>query len=335
MRALVTGVSGQDGFFMARRLLQEGFRVLGLTSDEKRAVSELAPIASPALEIRSCNYATSKDISQAIHEFEPDLIFNFASLATGQGMFDDPHSMNRINGTLVLDILEAVRVSPRAKDISICQASSSEMYGTVSRMPQDEETPFRPQSPYGAAKLYAHNLIGIYRKAFGLRACSAILFNHESVRRSPQFVTKKIAQGAARIKLGLSRSLQLGNLTASRDWGCAIEYMDALYQMARAPSPVDYVVASGRLTTVGELVRICFDQLGLDPNDHIEINPAWVRPIESLQLCGNPARIREDLGWVSRRPIAGIMLEMVEHEMQRLKSELLPGKRAGSGRGNQ
>jgi GDPmannose 4,6-dehydratase len=202
MKAVVTGVSGQDGFYMAQLLAREGISVLGLSSNLARASAEFAQQPVSGLTLAAFDYSLPGAFSEVVNEFEPDLVFNFAAKATGQGMFDSPQEMSRLNGTFVLDILEALRHSKRGQQISFCQSSSSEMFGNVTETPQSETTAFRPKSPYGAAKLYGHNMIGIYRVAYNLRCCSAIFYNHESIRRSTQFVTRKIARGAASVRLG-------------------------------------------------------------------------------------------------------------------------------------
>jgi GDPmannose 4,6-dehydratase len=316
MRAIVTGVAGQDGFYLSRLLSAEGFEVLGLTTDEKRAAAVFAEHPCPALTIERFDYNVVDAFSDVLERFKPHLVFNLASLATGQGMFSQPYAMSRVNGGFVLDILEGIRRSPRCGEISFCQASSSEMFGAVDASPQDEDTPFRPKSPYGAAKNYAHSLIGVYRRTHGLRCSSAILYNHESVRRSTSFVTKKIANGAARIKAGLQHKLDLGSLSIARDWGYAPEYVEAMFLMALSATAEDYIVATGRLTTVEDIVRICFDYLALDHTRHIVVNPNWIRPFESVNLCGNPSRILSALGWRARKSVVDMMLEMVDHEVR-------------------
>ncbi len=313
MIALITGISGQDGWYLARQLKAQGHRVVGLGRDAATAARAFDGWDNPP-EIMGFDYAVPGAAADVIEAVRPDWIFNLASFATGQGMFDQPQAMARLNGVFVLDLLEAIRNSPRRDAITLVQASSSEMFGDVREMPQDEETPLRPKSPYGAAKQYAHSMVGIYRRAFGVRAASAILYNHESVRRPPAFVTKKIARAAARISLGLERELVLGALDISRDWGYAPEYMDALVRMARASEPGDYVVATGRLTSIREVVQMAFGQLGLEWEQYVRLDTGWTRPVESLGLCGNPGRIAQDLGWRATTPVSGIIAEMVTHE---------------------
>lgn len=311
-RALVSGIAGQDGHYMARLLLARGFEVVGLTSRADAADAIRAEFAGAAVEVIAFDFAVPNAVAAVIESVRPALIFNFAAKATGQGMFDDPVAMTRINGVFPTEILEAIRrVDPT---IGFCQASSAEMYGEVAEMPQNERTAFRPKSPYGAAKLYAHNMVGIYRSAFGLRCCSAILYNHESVRRGPAFVTRKIARAAASINLGLTDRLVLGSIDQVRDWGYAPEYVEAMYRMAVAEAPDDYVVATGRLTSVERVCEICFGHLGLDYTRYLEIDPAFQRPINSTSLQGDPAKIRAALGWSAETSIESILTEMVDFD---------------------
>lgn len=319
MKAIVTGISGQDGYFAAERLLADGWAVLGLTSSLSSALQKNSlGNESERLAIHEFDFMKTGNFAGVMNEYDPDLICNFAAKATGQGMFDNPYEMNRINAGFVVDILEAIRTSNRCKSIRFLQASSSEMYGHVTDMPQSEITPFRPKSPYGAAKLYAHNMVAIYRETYSIQCCSAILYNHESIRRSTQFVTKKIANAVARIKSGELDVLTLGALDAKRDWGYAPEYVDAMLRMVFNETHNDYVVATGKLTTIRRLCEIAFESVGLDYHDYVQVNPAYLRPIESTDLVGNPSKIRDELGWVARKSIEEIMIEMVEYELGRI-----------------
>jgi GDPmannose 4,6-dehydratase len=320
MRAIVTGVSGQDGYYMSELLLGLGHHVLGLTTNLSGARAALRPLQSTSLNLAEFDYRALGGITDVINSFRPDMIFNLAAKATGQGMFDEPQVMSRLNGSFALDILEAIRGSADRREIVFCQASSSEMFGNVENCPQSELTPFYPKSPYGAAKLYAHHMINIYRSAYAIRACSAILYNHESVRRSTHFVTKKIANGAARIKLGLDRQLELAGLDSLRDWGYAPEYMQAMYLMATAPEPTDYVVATGKLNSVRRLCELAFGCVDLDYRQYIKVNSQAQRITHSVNLQGNPAKIREMLGWSATRSVEQIMPELVAHELQLLQS---------------
>jgi GDPmannose 4,6-dehydratase len=318
MIAFVTGVTGQDGHHMARLLLSKGIEVVGLTRDVTRATAAFTDPAFEGLKLEPLDYAEPGAFGRLFRQYRPEQVYNFAAKATGVGMFDAPAEMTRLNGTFVLDILEAIRHDAQPSRTSFCQASSSEMFGDVQVSPQDETTAFRPRSPYGAAKLFAHNMLGVYRSAFGIRASSAILYNHESWRRSTQFVTRKIANGAARISLGLDSVLKLGPLDITRDWGYAPEYVDAMRLMALAEQPTDYVVSTGKLNTIRHLCAIAFGHLGLDYKAHVQGNAADTRISHSVNLHGNPSKIRNDLGWSAQRSIDDIMIEMVEHDLSLL-----------------
>jgi GDPmannose 4,6-dehydratase len=316
MKAIVTGISGQDGHYMARLLVSKGYSVIGLTSDEAKVASASAEFAGEPVQIQPFDYVRPGAMTAFVDRERPNLIFNFAAKSTGVGMFDSPLKMARLNAGFVLDILEAIReVDPL---IGFCQASSAEMYGDVETCPQDERTPFRPKSPYGAAKLYAHNLIGIYRRTSRLRCSSAILYNHESLRRSTAFVTRKIAMAAAAIKLGLSDRFTLGGIEARRDWGYAPEYVEAMFLMATAETPSDYVVATGRLTSVEKVCEICFGHVDLEFRDYLEFDQTLKRPIETTNVCGDPTAIQRALGWKARVGIEQILVEMVEFELRKL-----------------
>ncbi len=315
MKAIVTGVAGQDGYYLTRHLLDQGHSVVGLTRDVAAARAEFAGVLG-RLEFVSFDYGAVGEFGRLLANMEVDFVFNFAAKATGLGMFDSPQETSRLNGGVVLDILEAIRSSDRRSSIAFCQASSSEMFGNVTDTPQTEQTPFRPKSPYGAAKLYAHHLLGIYRSVYGIRCSSAILYNHESVRRSNQFVTKKIAHAAASIKLGKSRSLTLGSLDGVRDWGYAPEYAQAMFRMASAEIADDYIVATGRLSTVRDLCEIAFGRVGLDYRGFVETQKSDFRVADSVNLHGDPSKIRRQLGWEARTPIRDVMTGMVDHELR-------------------
>lgn len=318
LRAIVTGIGGQDGYYMAGLLLGKGYEVLGLTSDLERAQRELEAFSGQALKLAGFDYGRSGEFKKLVEDYQPNLVFNFAAKATGQGMFDEPNVINKLNGGFVVEILEALRQSRRREKIAFCQASSSEMYGNVAETPQTEETPFKPKSPYGAAKLYGHNMVRIYRSVYGVRSCSAIFYNHESVRRSTQFVTKKIANAAARIKLSKADSVTLGSLDAKRDWGYAPEYVQAMFQMACSGDIDDYVVATGRLNSVRDLCKASFEHLGLDYLDFVQCKSGQARVAESVDLQGDPEKIRKKLGWAAKKSVKEIMVELVDHEIKNL-----------------
>ena len=317
MKAIVTGVTGQDGFYLTRLLLDQGISVVGLSRDASAARVMFANVAGP-LTLETFDYGAAGAFAEVLVRHEAELIFNLAAKATGVGMFDMPNEVCRLNGSFVLDVLEAIRHSPRGEAIRFCQASSSEMFGFVSTAPQTETTPMRPKSPYGAAKLYAHNLVRIYRDTYGLRCCSAILYNHESVRRSSQFVTMKIARAAAAIRVGKQEVLTLDSLDGCRDWGYAPEFVDAMYKMAVAEAPDDYIVATGRLSSVRELCELAFEHVGLDYRQFVTTQAVNPRVADSVNLLGDPAKIASTLGWRSAFTVRDIMIELVNHEMYRM-----------------
>jgi GDPmannose 4,6-dehydratase len=302
-----------------QKLLEEGYQDLGLTSNLTHAKVQRIDSNVENYELLEFDYKLPDNIRIIIEEYKPHVFFNFAAKTSGRGMFDHPYETHRLNGVFVIEILEAIRRSKRVDEIVFCQASSSEMYGDVSEVPQTEKTPFNPQSPYGAAKLYAHNMVKIYRSIYGLRCCSAILFNHESVRRTTDFVTKKIAHAAARIKLGLTNELSLNSLDSKRDWGYAPEYVDAMYKMTCAENLDDYVVASGKLSSVRDLCEAAFEFVDLNYNDYVQTQKTEARVIDSMSLLGNPEKINRYLGWSNKKSVRKIMHELVEHEYEFLK----------------
>lgn len=324
MIAFVTGVTGQDGHHMARLLLSKGVEVIGLTRNVKRAESEFEGEAFTGLALAPLDYADPESFGSLFRHYRPELVFNFAAKATGVGMYVDPGEITRLNGTFVLDILEAIRNDVNPERTSFCQASSSEMFGNTQESPQGESTAFRPRSPYGVAKLFAHNMLGVYRSAFGIRASAAILYNHESCRRTTNFVTRKITNGAARISLGLDSILELGSLDITRDWGYAPEYVNAMWLMAMSSKQEDYVVATGKLNTVRHLCEVAFDYLGLDYSQHVKANLADTRISQSVNLHGNPSKIHDDLGWSAHRSIEEVIIQMVDHDLELLRNQIRP-----------
>jgi GDPmannose 4,6-dehydratase len=314
MRALVTGISGQDGHYITKQLINNGYEVIGLTSSEQKIACLEQEFKGLPVRIKLFDFYKRDLISDLLVETRPDRIYNFAAKATGQGMFDSVGEMSRLNGEFVLDILQGIKnVNP---EIRFCQASSAEMFGKVTESPQNENTLFKPLSPYGAAKLYAHNLVSIYRNAYNLHCSSAILFNHESPRRSVNFVTRKIASAAASIKLGYSDSLSLGALDAQRDWGYAQEYVDAMYRMTDADHADDYVVSTGILTSVRTLCQICFDHVGLNYRDFVRVDEALKRPVATTNVIGDSGLIKKKLGWEAKVHIEQIATEMVDIDLE-------------------
>lgn len=306
---LITGITGQDGAYLAEFLLAKGYRVIGAVRDTQGASMD-------KVKLIKWDMLNQEELANVLLRDQPDEVYNFAAYSSGEGMFDDPVGIGEVNGLAVARILEAIRKTN--KNIRFCQASSSEMFGDVIQSPQSEETVFHPRSPYGAAKLYAHSLVQIYRRHYGLFVCSAILFNHESPRRGFSFVTRKITSGAAKIKLGLANELCLGNLEAQRDWGFAGDYVRAMWLMLQQPHPEDYVVATGETHSVRELCEIAFGHLDLDYHDYIRQDAAIYRFDEPLPLVGNPKKARKQLGWAPEVEFRKMIKMMVDADLRML-----------------
>ena len=314
--ALITGITGQDGSYMAERLLGEGIKVIGVVRDPVEVTREMPGELSGRIDITSWDMKDQKAISDIFERYQPSLVFNFAAISSGSGMFDDPVGISEVNGLAVARILESIRnVSPDAR---FCQASSSEMFGAAHESPQSESTSFRPRSPYGAAKLYAHSMVNIYRQRYGLFACSAILFNHESPRRGLEFVTRKISRGAAMIKLGLAKELQLGNLDARRDWGFAGDYVKAMHLMLVQPGAEDYVLATGKVHSVRDFCQLAFEHLDLDYLQHVRADPLDFRAAEPVQLVGDSSKARHQLQWQAEMEFSQLVRMMVDADLHSL-----------------
>ncbi len=315
--ALITGVSGQDGSYLAEHLIAKGYRVLGGVRDVPRARDSLPQSLRGLVELVAWDMGDLSALQKVIATTKPTEIYNFAAYASGAAMFDDPLGMADVNGVAVTRILEAIRaVDPRIK---LCQASSREIFGEALESPQTELTPPNPRSPYGAAKLYADSMIRIYRRRYGMYACSAILFNHESPRRGVEFVTRKISREAARIKLGLAQELHLGNLETQRDWGFAGDYVHAMWLMMQKDEPEDYVVATGKSHSVRDFCEVAFAHLGLNYRDHVREDAASYRPSEPAPLVGSPAKARRDLGWEPKVSFRELVHMMVDADLRDLR----------------
>jgi GDPmannose 4,6-dehydratase len=313
--ALITGLTGQDGSYLAEQLLGRGYRVLGGVRDISIAKRALPLELLDTVELIPWQMGDLHAMTDVIKNFQPTEIFNFAAYSSGAGMFDDPIGIAEVNGVAVTRILEAIRkVDPK---IRFCQASSREIFGEALESPQTETTPPNPRSPYGAAKLYADCMIRVYRRRYGLHAGSAILFNHESPRRSLDFVTRKITHEAARIKLGLTKELQLGNLDTQRDWGFAGDYVHAMWLMLQQDNADDYVIATGEAHTVRELCDEAFGHLGLDYRDHVREDTASYRPSEPTPLVGSAAKARRNLGWEPKVSFRELVRMMVDADLRR------------------
>ena len=306
--AIVTGITGQDGSYLVEQLLQDGHQVIGIVRNQD------VPVVPAGIEIERWDFANVDALCKILRVRRPAAFYNFAAYSTGAGMYDDPIGIGELNGIAVARILQAIVDSDAG--IRFCQASSSEMFGNPPEVPQSESTPFRPLSPYGAAKLFAHTAVGSYRARHGVFACSAILYNHESPRRGIAFVTRKIAEGVARIKLGLQQELRLGHLDASRDWGYAPDYVRAMRLMLSRNGPDDYIVATGEAHSVREFCDVAFAHVGLDYREHIKENPEFMRHDGRAPLVGDASKARAELGWAPEVDFAALVRIMVDAELE-------------------
>ncbi len=318
--ALITGITGQDGSYLAELLLEEGYRVVGMTRRSSTDVHERIEHLTDRIEIVSGDLLDQSSITSIVADVRPDEIYNLAAQSFVPTSWNQPVLTGEFTALGATRVLEAVRhVDTKIK---FYQASSSEMFGKVVEVPQSETTPFYPRSPYGVAKLYGHWITINYRESFNIFACSGILFNHESERRGKEFVTRKITDGVARIKLGLQQKLHLGNLDAKRDWGFAGDYVRAMWLMLQQDAPDDYVVATGETYTVREFVRLAFEAAGLTYEDHVVIDPRFMRPAEVDLLVGDPSKARVKLGWTPKVTFDQLIHRMVAADLERLKPRI-------------
>ena len=318
-KALITGITGQDGSYLAEHLLTKGYEVIGVVRRTSHHSYERIEHLIPRIRIVAADLLDQHSLTMVLQESQPDEIYNLAAQSFVPTSFTQPVLTGEFTALGVTRILEAVRlVCPTAR---FYQASSSEMFGKVVTTPQNELTPFYPRSPYGVAKLYGHWITVNYRESYGLYAVSGILFNHESPRRGMEFVTRKVSDAAARIKLGLATELRLGNLEAKRDWGYAGDYVDAMWRMLQAPAPQDYVVGTGTTHSVGELVAAAFDHVGLDWRKHVIVDPQFYRPAEVDLLIADPSRIRSELGWKPEVSFEALVKMMVDADLGRLSAK--------------
>jgi GDPmannose 4,6-dehydratase len=312
-RALITGITGQDGSYLAELLLREGYEVWGMVRRSSTDPMERLAHIRDRLEVVHGDITDLASLIRLMGKIEPGEVYNLAAQSFVPTSWQEPVLTSQVTGLGVMNILEAIRiVNPR---IRFYQASSSEMYGKARESPQTEETPFYPRSPYGVAKLYGHWITVNYRESHGIFACSGILFNHESPRRGLDFVSRKITRGAALIKRGLLDKLRLGNLDARRDWGFAGDYVRAMWLMLQAERPDDYVVATGRTHSVKDLAAAAFARVGLDWREHVEVDPALLRPAEVDHLTGDASKARSVLGWTPSVDFHGLINAMVDHDL--------------------
>ena len=319
--ALITGITGQDGAYLAKLLLGKGYRVFGLHA--RRSTDTLWRLRHLGIE-GEVNLIDGDltDLSAVIRGMEKSAaeeVYNLGAQSFVGSSWDQPLLTANVTGVGALNVLEAVRiVNPKAR---FYQASTSEMFGLIQESMQSETTPFYPRSPYGVAKLYAHWMTVNYRESFGLHASSGILFNHESPLRGIEFVTRKVTDAVARIKQGKQKELRLGNIDAKRDWGFAGDYVEAMWLMLQQDRPDDYVVATGLTTTVRDMCRIAFNHVGLKHEDHVVIDPKFYRPAEVEVLLGNPAKAKAKLGWVAQTNLETLITMMVDADMARVGKE--------------
>ncbi len=318
--ALITGITGQDGSYLAELLLERGYRVVGMTRRSSTDGNERIAHLVDRIELVQGDLLDQASIVSALSDVRPTEIYNLAAQSFVPTSWNQPVLTGEFTGLGVTRMLEAIRQThPTAR---FYQASSSEMFGKVREEPQTESTPFHPRSPYGVAKAYGHFLTVNYRESYGMYAVSGILFNHESPRRGLEFVSRKVTDGAARIALGIATTLPVGNLDARRDWGYAGDYVLAMWQMLQQPEPGDFVVATGISHSVRDLCRIAFERVGLDYERHVVVDPTLYRPAEVDHLRGDASRARSILGWEPTTPFEEMIRAMVDADMARHSARL-------------
>ena len=324
-RALITGITGQDGSYLAELLLAKGYQVCGLVRRTSTGNYERIAHIQDCLRLVQGDLLDQTSLLEALEESRADEVYNLAAQSFVPTSWNQPVLTGEFTALGVTRLLEAVRRFN--KKIRFYQASSSEMYGKVRESPQTEETPFYPRSPYGVAKMYGHWITVNYRESYGLLACSGILFNHESPRRGLEFVTRKITDGAARIKLGLTRELRLGNLEAQRDWGFAGDYVRAMWSMLQQEQPDDYVVGTGEVHSVKEFVELAFANVDLDWRQYVVVDRQLFRPAEVETLCADPTKARKILGWEPTMSFSELVRLMVKTDLKRLQGFVNEGIR--------
>lgn len=318
-RALVTGITGQDGSYLAEFLLEQGYEVIGMVRRSSTVNFERIKDIQEKVELISGDLLDQASLIHILEEYRPNEVYNLAAQSFVQTSWSQPVFTGEVTALGVTRLLDALRlVDP---DIRFYQASSSEMFGKVQAVPQNETTPFYPRSPYGVAKVYGHWITVNYRESYNLFAVSGICFNHESPRRGHEFVTRKIARAAARIKLGLERELRLGNLDSQRDWGYAPDYVRGMWLMLQSDTPDDYVLATGRTHTVERFAELAFECVGLDYRNYVVQDPRFMRPAEVDLLVGDPSKAEKKLGWKATTSFEKLVQIMVEAELQQLSKD--------------
>jgi GDPmannose 4,6-dehydratase len=324
MKALITGITGQDGSYLAELLLEKGYQVFGMVRRSSTENFDRINHFREKINLRQADLLDQLSLIRLIEDCQPDEIYNLAAQSFVPTSWDQPMLTGEFNALGVTKILEAIRQVN--KKIKFYQASSSEMFGKVQQVPQIESTPFYPRSPYGVAKVYAHWITVNYRESYSIFAVSGILFNHESPRRGLEFVSRKITDGVARIKLGKAKKLFLGNLDAKRDWGYAGDYVKAMWLMLQHKKPEDFVIATGKNHSVRELVQIAFEHVGLDYQKFVKVDPKLVRPAEVDVLLGDPSLALERLGWKPEVSFEQLIKMMVDADLERVEREIRESK---------
>ncbi len=319
-RALITGITGQDGSYLAELLLEKGYQVYGLVRRTSSNSFERIKHICEQITLESGDLLDEASIMNLVKRIQPQEVYNLAAQSFVPASFDQPVFTGEVTGLGVTRILDAIRIVDPA--IRFYQASSSEMFGKVVEVPQTEKTPFHPRSPYGVAKIYGHWITVNYRESYDIFACSGICFNHESPRRGVEFVTRKITHAAARIKLGLAKKLRLGNLEARRDWGFAGDYVEAMWLMLQQDQPDDYVIATGHTHSVREFAKLAFDAVGLNYEDYVVTDPKFLRPAEVDSLVGDSSKAAKKLKWRPKVSFEELAAMMVEADLKRVREEL-------------
>jgi GDPmannose 4,6-dehydratase len=328
MRALITGITGQDGSYLAEFLLEKGYEVYGIVRRSSLEKFDRIEAITEKIRFVEGDLTDQSSLDQALQQLKPDELYNLAAQSFVPVSWNQPVLTADVTGLGALRVMEAIRKhSPQTRFL---QASSSEMFGKVLEKPQTEKTPFHPRSPYGVAKVFGHHITVNYRESYGIYACSSICFNHESPRRGSEFVTRKVTQTVAKIKLGVADKLKMGNIDAQRDWGFAGDYIRAMWLMLQQPHADDYVIATGETHSVQELLELAFSRAGLDWKKYVEIDPKLVRPAEVDYLCGDASKAKKVLGWTPQVNFKQLVEMMVDADLNQLKQTLV-GRTANAG----
>ena len=317
-RALITGITGQDGMYLAELLLEKGYLVFGLIRGQDNPKRPIVKALVPQVELLEGDLTDTGSLFAALEVSQPDEVYNLGAISFVALSFKQPELTGNITGLGALRLLDAIRIFDRGQGkIKYYQASTSELFGKVRETPQTELTPFHPRSPYGVAKAYAHYMTINYRESYGMHASTGILFNHESPRRGYEFVTRKITSSVARIKLGLQQDISLGNLDSKRDWGFAGDYVKGMWLMLQQDQPDDYVLATGESHSIGDLLELSFKEVGIDDwKPYVKQDPRFMRPAEVDLLHGDASKAREKLGWVPEVKFADLVKMMVKNDLE-------------------